>query len=270
LSLDGFPDAQITRLSGSQAASWLAAAMTHSIWAYHRLAHEAAARAIAADPDLALAHLFRARSAAELRDFETMLDALDRGLELAPDSVALNRQRGEAAMSMGQLPKAVAHFRKVLAVADDAGAALRLGLVADRLGEDAQAEAAYERLIRIEPENFLGYNQLAWFLAERERELDRALDLARRADSLRPGNASIQDTLGWILHLQGESEAAAPHLRRAFEIAGWEIPGIGFHLAQVELAIGNTEAARELFETLAARPKDAPHARAAREMLGRL
>lgn len=267
LVLTGFPETQITRLAHSPATPWLAAALTHTLGDYHRLSHEATIRATEADPDLALAHVLRAKAAAELRETEDMLASLDQALNLAPAGVAPNMQRGEVAMSMGDLTVAIRHFEQVLEVADIANAALRLGLAADGLGEDTKAEAAYERLIRIEPQSFVGYNQLAWFLAERERDLDRALALAKKADRLMPDNASIQDTIGWVLHLKGDTATGVEYLRRSFDISGWERPEIGLHLAEVEMSLGNRQAAQELLSMLAERPEHDTHGQKAREIL---
>lgn len=267
LNLTGFPEPQIARIAGSPATPWLTAALTHDLEGYHKLADAAALRATEAASDLALAHVIRARSAASLGDGSEMLAALERALELAPAGAAPNLLRGEAAVSMGDLPRAIEHFERVLEVTDSAGAALRLGLVADRLGEDERVELAYERLIRITPRSYIGYNQLAWFLASRERDLDRALELARQADELMPENASIQDTIGWILHLQGDTEAGVAYLRRAFEIAGWEIPAIGLRLARAELTLGHRAEARDLLQTLAERPQNDENGQQAREIL---
>lgn len=267
LALTGFPETQITRLASSPATPWLAVALTYSLTDYHRLAYQTAKRATEIDPDLALAHVLRARTAAELRDTKDMLTSLDKALKLAPTGVAPNLQRGEAAMALGDLPLAIRHFEVVLNLADSSSAALRLGLVAERLGEMAKAEAAYEHLIRITPDSFVGYNQLAWLLAEQERDLDRALELARKADTLMPENASIQDTIGWILHLKGDTLSGIEYLRRSFDIAGWDIPVIGLHLAQAEISLGNQDAARSLLNVLAERPEDDPYGERAREIL---
>lgn len=267
LNLTGFPEAQIARIAGSPATPWLTAALTHDLEGYHQLADTAALQAIEAAPDLALAHVIRARSAASLGDGDGMLEALERALDLAPEGAAPNLLRGEAAMSIGDLPRAIEHFERVLEVTDSAGAALRLGLVADRLGEDERAERAYERLIQITPRSYIGYNQLAWFLASREHDLDRALDLARQANEMMPENASIQDTIGWILHLQGDTETGVVYLRRAFEIAGWEMPSIGLRLARAELTLGHRAEARDLLQVLAERPQDDENGQQARKIL---
>jgi tetratricopeptide (TPR) repeat protein len=245
----------------------LAASLTHTLAGYHQLALEAAMRGTEADPDLALAHIAAARAAAELGDTPQTLAALDAALKLAPAAAAPNLLRGEAAMAMGDLPRAVQHFQQVLEVEDNASAALRLGLIADEMGEDDMAIAAYERLIDTAPESFTGYNQLAWFLATRERDLPRALELAQKADALMPGNASINDTIGWILHLQGDTAAGIAYLRRSFQIAGWGIPDIGLHLAQAELSLGNDAAARALLSVLAKRPEGDPQGDTARDVL---
>jgi tetratricopeptide (TPR) repeat protein len=43
-------------------------------------------------------------------------------------------------------------------------------------------------------------NNLAYFLAERNMEMNKALDLARKARELGGENPAIMDTLGWIYY----------------------------------------------------------------------
>ena len=86
-------------------------------------------------------------------------------------------------------------------------------------GDVDGAIAAYEELYKRRSDSALIANNLASLLAEhradKPEELERAVLIAQRFKDA--GNPYMQDTYGWILHLQGKSEAAVPPLRSAAE-----------------------------------------------------
>jgi Flp pilus assembly protein TadD len=127
------------------------------------------------------------------------------------------------------------------------------GVLAEHVGDDAAARAAYERVLALEPANVVALNQLAWFLAAREIELDRALELAGQADALQPGNASVLDTKGWVLFLGGDEQAAVETLREAHAIDGGQRSLIALHLARAEAAAGDRPRAVAILRELAER-----------------
>ncbi|WP_341936721.1 tetratricopeptide repeat protein [Marinimicrobium sp. C2-29] len=86
-----------------------------------------------------------------------------------------------------------------------------------RQGDEAGAIVAYEQLLEQNPNDPLAMNNLAWLL--KDKELPRAAALAERAAQLQPDSAAIVDTYGWLLHLQGDDEAALEQLERAAELA---------------------------------------------------
>ena len=53
------------------------------------------------------------------------------------------------------------------------------------------------------PRSALAANNLAWLLAEHGGDKERALQLAQMAKELAPEDASVSDTLGWILYQRG-------------------------------------------------------------------
>jgi predicted Zn-dependent protease len=65
-------------------------------------------------------------------------------------------------------------------------------------------------------------NNLAFLIADRGGDLDRALILAQEAKAGMPGDAATADTLGWVLLKRGVASAAIGYLKEA--IAGTE-PG---------------------------------------------
>ncbi|MAN51412.1 MULTISPECIES: tetratricopeptide repeat protein [unclassified Marinimicrobium] len=89
-----------------------------------------------------------------------------------------------------------------------------------RQGDEVAAITAYERLLANNPNDAIALNNLAWML--KDRDVERALALAKQAAELQPDSAPILDTYGWILHLSGDRAAALRQLERAVELA----PGV--------------------------------------------
>lgn len=250
VSIRGMDDAQLNRLIRSPAAPYLAGGLTYYAWQYYPVAARLFRKATDAEPELALAHILHALSAAQLGLNEETRGSLDTALRLAPASFSANLLRAEFALARGELEPALRLLERAAGTFAEPGVVFRIALVAEALGNDDQARTRYEQFVRQQPESYAGLNQLAWFLAARGESLDRALELAHRANEIQPGNASILDTIGWIHHLRGEHTAAVRHLRGAFEVAGLNQPLIAYHLAQAEMAAGNPGQARELLEQI--------------------
>lgn len=133
-----------------------------------------------------------------------------------------------------------------------------------------RADEAIERLrtlVRERPGSASANNDLAWLLAERGVELDRALELALRARSFDRG-ANTLDTLGWVHFQRGEYEPAVERLSEAVRLSP-EDPAIRYRLGKARLAMGDRAGAQESFESALALG-DFPDAAAARRALATL
>lgn len=93
-----------------------------------------------------------------------------------------------------------------------------LATALERSGRVEPAIGELERLLTAQPTFAPGLNYLAYLLAERGRELDRALRLARAAVAADPGNAAYLDSLAWARFRRGEFAEAARLLERAAKL----------------------------------------------------
>lgn len=246
---DGLTGDDVAHLGRQPVATPLALGLVYELAGYAGPARAAYAHAAAAAPEAAVAQLLRARNIAASDPAEARA-ALTAAVDQAPTFAAARRLLAELLGRAGDFPAALAEIEAALAVHEDAMARLMQGSLAEQVEDDTTARAAYERLIALSPGSFVGYNQLAWFLAERGIELDRALELAERADALQPGNASVLDTKGWILYRQGAMDDALTALREAHAIDGGRRPVITLHLATVEAAAGERDDAIALLRGL--------------------
>lgn len=97
-------------------------------------------------------------------------------------------------------------------------------------GRDAEAAAAFERVLLERPDDLALANAVAYALAKAGKELDRAEAHVRRALAGEPENADYLDTLGWVLCRRGEAEAGLVVLGRASAASGGEVAEIEEHV----------------------------------------
>jgi Flp pilus assembly protein TadD len=136
-----------------------------------------------------------------------------------------------------------------------ATAHLQLAIMHQDDGEIDEAMARLREVLKVEPNNVIALNNLAYTLAEPQKSPADALPLARRAVALAPGEPTIVDTLAWIEHLLGNDREAArllePFVRKSTGAADLHL-----HAAIIFAALGRYEAAEaQLKETLQLNPE---------------
>ena len=104
----------------------------------------------------------------------------------------------------------------------------------------------YRALVAIHPDNAIALNGLADALT-RAGQLDEALEMAERANTIDPDNGMLLDTWGWILFLQGKNQPALETLEYAARFLP-DHPIVLYHLGAASHALGNGRMAREYLE----------------------
>ena len=167
-------------------------------------------------------------------------------------TLKIDPQRSTAAAA---LAKTFAATGNLSAASDSAArtgtnsATLLAGVKAQESNDVKTAIQNYETAVRGGEPSGVAANNLAWLYAQQGTNLDRALDLARTAQSLLPHDPAVLDTLGVVhLRMREYSEAikaleSAKHLA-AKNPSGPELMAqIRQHLAEAYLRAGNTGAA---------------------------
>ena len=92
--------------------------------------------------------------------------------------------------------------------------------------------------------------------ADRNENLDRALELVTKAVALEPSNAAYLDSLGWVYFRLGKLDEAEKHLMTAKRLSP-DDPTIEEHLGDLEEKRGDLAKARERWtRALALEPED--------------
>jgi len=157
----------------------------------------------------------------------------------------------------GNTAKTLAELESAMAARPDDTSTLMLaaGLhIAD--GQDQKAVDLYRRMLKKHPDSVSALNNLAVLYSRQPERLDEASELAQKAHDLVPQDASVMDTLAWVLHLRGDSRRALSLLRRSVEKSSWH-PEIQYHLGVVHCALGNEKAARAALDAALAGDGDA-------------
>ncbi len=170
--------------------------------------------------------------------------SFENATKVAPNFFAALYAAGELNAVKGKSEIAEKYYKQALKVKKDVGILIKLGLIYENSGRYEKAEIAYKKVIKSSPDLFIGYNQLAWLYARQEIKLDKAMKLAQKANKLKPGNASILDTIGWIHYQNKEFDKAAKHLGEAIK-ANPNNPTILFHQGKVYFASGDGDAAKD-------------------------
>jgi tetratricopeptide (TPR) repeat protein len=129
-----------------------------------------------------------------------------------------------------------------------------LGLIYDSLGRRKEARQVYEASLRLNEDDGVVLNNLAYLLAENSGDLDQALTLAQRARQKMPNELGFIDTIGWIYFKKNLPDNALEMFEDLVRKKPDE-PIFRYHLALVLLQKGQTfRAKQELRVALASHP----------------
>ncbi|MFV2060841.1 MAG: tetratricopeptide repeat protein [Gammaproteobacteria bacterium] len=154
---------------------------------------------------------------------------------------------GEILRSKKMYGEAFNHYTESLAsLPDNTQLLYARALMADKLNRLDVAEDDLKNILAKEPNNAQALNALGYTLADRTDRYAEALEYIERAHRLRPNDAAIKDSLGWIQYRLGNTEEAIKYLKAAFAIM--KDPEIAAHLGEVLWVMGERESAKELWE----------------------
>ncbi len=186
---------------------------------------------------------------------------------------------GKIALSQNLVDKAKAHFNQSLQINSKTTPSYEaLARIAEINGNKSMAINYYESILKYNPKyipahmnlarlyksaknmektkEFLGKvleikddhataaNEMAYILAQEGKDLQKALHLARIAESQAPKNPNILDTLGWIYYKQRSYELAIKTLLDSLTINP-DNPVTNYHLGWAYYDTGRYEKARE-------------------------
>lgn len=171
-------------------------------------------------------------------------DVLKRALQHSSEIYAPYVQLGGLYARSQRLPEAINYFNSAVKMRPgDIASWTMLGMLYQQTGDLQKAENSYTHALDIEPNAGVAANNLAWLYADHMNDMDKALELARRAKVALPNVPNVSDTLGWIYAKRKLNDMAIPLLMEAVKGE----PGHAeyhYHLAVALMQSGKKAAAR--------------------------
>ena len=157
--------------------------------------------------DLLEIELFR-----EVKQYSIALEILNAALEKTPDNHELRYTRALTYIQIGQI---------------------------DAFERDLTA------ILKADPEYVEALNALGYTLSTETNRYQEAMEYINRALKLKPEQAAILDSVGWVQYRLGNTEQALHHIQKAFSIM--PDPEIALHLGEVLWRLGNKEQAIKIW-----------------------
>ncbi len=122
-----------------------------------------------------------------------------------------------------------------------------LGTLFDRKNDKENMLIYMNKVIEIDGDHVQALNYVAYSLAEMNKDLVRAEQLAIKAEQLDKADAFIKDTLGWVYYQKGEFYKAVQFLEKAHQ----QLPDVGIiadHLGDAYLKLKQNNKAYQAFQ----------------------
>jgi Flp pilus assembly protein TadD len=154
----------------------------------------------------------------------------DKKPEVVPRVAGPYLRLGQLYARRGNNDQALAKLEEALRVNPQNLAALVLsGIMYERKGDFLKAQGSYEKALAVNPRFAPAANNLAYLLATRGGDTEKALQLAQTAKEAAPDELHISDTLGWILYNRGVYQRALALLKESAAKLP-ENPEVQYHL----------------------------------------
>lgn len=131
-----------------------------------------------------------------LAEFNRVLNALDKNSRQRGDLYLrlgeTYRRKGDDAGAVNMLQKAREQLPDNITVLST------LALTLDHASRWNEARQVYDACLKLNPNDGIALNNVAFLMAEHNGDLDEALTKATKAKQLLPNTAEVSDTLGWI------------------------------------------------------------------------
>lgn len=157
----------------------------------------------------------------ELNDVDAMLSESLRAIELFPEQPLLYLFAGNAYIQKKKWEKGIKILEEgvdyvVNNIKMEEQFYSFLGDAYNQIKDNAKSDAYYEKVLKLNPDNDYVLNNYAYFLSLRNKNLEKAAEMAKRAVELKPGTAN-QDTYGWVLYQMGNYNEAAIMIKKAID-----------------------------------------------------
>ncbi|MAZ94017.1 MAG: tetratricopeptide repeat protein [Bacteroidales bacterium] len=120
-----------------------------------------------------------------------------------------------------------------------------LGDTYNELGNYVASYSAYDKVLKINPDNSIVLNNYAYYLSLRSYELDKAKEMSAKSVKLDPYNSSNIDTYAWVLYKMEDFDMALKWIKKAYNNGGENSGAILEHYGDILFKLGKISEANE-------------------------
>jgi len=161
-----------------------------------------------------------------------------------PDSPELLYRQAVLSLSQGKTEDANIYIEKYKSIRrENSWSEAQVTAVIARIYSEGdfpeKAEECYQTALSLEPGNPVRMNNLGWFLIDKDRDVNKGLELADKALEMDPGNYLYLDTKGWGLYKQGKYQEALEILENSWELKPIYDHDVFLHLEAARKAVAD-------------------------------
>ncbi len=200
------------------------------------------------DPENDMAWLYAGEAYFQMEKYNEVIELTRRGMEHLGDDYDLLFLLGLSYNRLDDLERATEYLgRAVDMKPEEVNALAMLALTYDAREEYETSDSLYGIALSLDPENHLILNNYSYSLAEREKNLEQALEMSKRAVDQQPENSAYLDTLGWIYFKMGDIDLAKKYVREAID-AGSASAVVHDHMGDIYYHLNEHDKAMEYWK----------------------
>ncbi len=120
------------------------------------------------------------------------------------------------------------------------------GLVLEKNGMSDKAVKIMQQVLELQPDHAEALNYIGYTWVEKNIHLEKALEYILKANTLKPNNGFIIDSLGWAYYRLGNLQQAVKELERSLELVP-DDPHIYEHLGDIYRSLKRYSEAKEAY-----------------------
>jgi tetratricopeptide (TPR) repeat protein len=182
------------------------------------------------------------------KDWSNLEKVSDDAIEYFPNQALIYFYKGGAELQNKEYEKAVKSFSKGEKMSADnnkirAQFLANLGDAYHNLNKDDESDSAYNRSLKLDPENGYVLNNYSYYLSLRKMNLEKAKEMSAYSNKLEPDNSSFLDTYAWILFQLNDFMGAKEWQEKALKAGGDKSGTIIEHYGDILFKLGDKDGA---------------------------
>jgi len=170
--------------------------------------------------------------------------SFEKAVELNADNLKAYYALAGLYLSENKQEQAIAQYKALLEVNPKQPTAhMLLAAIYDLQDRFDQSEKHYRAALDINPDFVAAANNLAYILADHDKDIDDALKYARLAKEKLPNDPNVMDTLGWVYYKKALYDSAIDEFTGCLEKMP-DNPTVIYHLGMAYYKKGEFEKAR--------------------------